>query len=709
MKKVMKMLVWSYLGILIPMYLFSAFSTYYIINKSNKAFCQNAEDWLREIGGEIEQLFSEYEQSAILIKESYHQIKPEYILSDPIATRHALDVLKDISVLRPNVDDIFMTYGDGRIYSAKGVSKDKVYFSGSLVCSDENTIDACEFVVSPTQGMAYYEATVGDFILFHYPMQYYDTKKKVYINFRVNFSRMEDLFSGLTDNINYYISFAMGNQVKVMYDVTTSGESQKVLPNSIKKGDENVRWDSPSQDLTLEVYYNKADLYKQLFKNNVLHMLFLTFCIFFSGGLFYYSYQGGKKKLYTFAKNISDRSISKDGFWGAIGEQIGEIINESEYWKDYAAETKVELHNQIIHQVLRGQYKERSEIESMLNICGLELFEEYYFFIGIMLEEQERFLDQLRAKKPDTIFCPISVEEKSFIMVLEELPGYDPTYNLRSDIVEKYRQIANELGIEKIGFSISQVHQDVCMMGYAFSEVIVTFEKMGENFEGKKLYWEKLIVKSGIVLSIDKCEMDEYIKLLEEKNLNGIISQIKRILRFIDVSTCSENNKSYLYYCLLQPLITRMSENENGNAMLKKAIESLEKGKEEYEKELYNIISAYCKSDKQDFTEVINYVDANYMRYDLSLEEVAEYFGLTKTYLSKLFKNKIGMCYIDYLSEIRMKKAMQLLQETDLSIKEIVKNVGYLDVPTFRRKFKNKYGYSPSLVRGECKNNNKNV
>ena len=61
----------------------------------------------------------------------------------------------------------------------------------------------------------------------------------------------------------------------------------------------------------------------------------------------------------------------------------------------------------------------------------------------------------------------------------------------------------------------------------------------------------------------------------------------------------------------------------------------------------------------------------------------------------------MGMPYIDYLTQVRMEKACQLLTETDMPIKEIVWQVGYIDDSSFRKKFKARYGIRLSDYRKE--------
>ena len=96
--------------------------------------------------------------------------------------------------------------------------------------------------------------------------------------------------------------------------------------------------------------------------------------------------------------------------------------------------------------------------------------------------------------------------------------------------------------------------------------------------------------------------------------------------------------------------------------------------------------------------KVCTYVDDN-LSHDISLETAAEFAGVSSFYLSKLFKEEKGETFINFISDKRLEKSRQLLEQTELSIKEITAEVGYNDQNYFSRIFKNKYGLSPKEYR----------
>jgi two-component system response regulator YesN len=97
--------------------------------------------------------------------------------------------------------------------------------------------------------------------------------------------------------------------------------------------------------------------------------------------------------------------------------------------------------------------------------------------------------------------------------------------------------------------------------------------------------------------------------------------------------------------------------------------------------------------------QVMTYIGQNYMRSDLSLNLLSSEFKISVSYLSKLFKEQEEINFIDYLMEIRMNKAKDLLAQTDEKVRDIAEFIGYANVNSFVRIFKKVTGLTPTEYR----------
>jgi two-component system, response regulator YesN len=92
------------------------------------------------------------------------------------------------------------------------------------------------------------------------------------------------------------------------------------------------------------------------------------------------------------------------------------------------------------------------------------------------------------------------------------------------------------------------------------------------------------------------------------------------------------------------------------------------------------------------------FIDENYM-YDLNLQMLADRYHYSTSYFSELFKAKLGKTFIQYVSEVRMAKAVRLLEETSMNLWDIAELTHYSNPSYFSTKFKRMYGISPSEYR----------
>ena len=93
-----------------------------------------------------------------------------------------------------------------------------------------------------------------------------------------------------------------------------------------------------------------------------------------------------------------------------------------------------------------------------------------------------------------------------------------------------------------------------------------------------------------------------------------------------------------------------------------------------------------------------SYIRDNYKK-DISLDEVSREVDISPYYFSKLFKQETGGNFIEYLTEVRLRNARELLKDSGLSIKEICAESGYSDPNYFSRIFKKYEGVTPSEFR----------
>ncbi|SDI45712.1 two-component system, response regulator YesN [Pseudobutyrivibrio sp. 49] len=110
------------------------------------------------------------------------------------------------------------------------------------------------------------------------------------------------------------------------------------------------------------------------------------------------------------------------------------------------------------------------------------------------------------------------------------------------------------------------------------------------------------------------------------------------------------------------------------------------------------LIPLTSKSDVENkyIKEAIDFIEKNYSDTDFSVIAMAEAIGVSEGHLSRLFKAETGLSINNYLTRLRIRKAMDYLKDIKVKVYEVADKVGYQDIAYFSNTFKKLVGKSPS-------------
>ena len=110
----------------------------------------------------------------------------------------------------------------------------------------------------------------------------------------------------------------------------------------------------------------------------------------------------------------------------------------------------------------------------------------------------------------------------------------------------------------------------------------------------------------------------------------------------------------------------------------------------------YKIFKEKSNDISNDDSAIIDEINNNITNSELSLAYLTEKFGVSNKYISTMCKRILGMTYIQYVQNERIKLAINYIQNSNYTLDEITSMCGYTSQLTFRRNFKNVTGVNPS-------------
>lgn len=159
---------------------------------------------------------------------------------------------------------------------------------------------------------------------------------------------------------------------------------------------------------------------------------------------------------------------------------------------------------------------------------------------------------------------------------------------------------------------------------------------------------------------------------LDPEEFLGIIEEI---LNHHEITVANELTRTALLYQILALLVN--SQNQN----LEKQNKPLP---HDYSPDVY-------------VDNALAYIHNHYT--DAKVSDIASYIGITRSYLTHIFKQRMEISPQEYLLSYRLEQGSRLLRTTGMSIQEIAEAIGYENPLTFSKMFKNVYGMSPKYYR----------
>lgn len=294
----------------------------------------------------------------------------------------------------------------------------------------------------------------------------------------------------------------------------------------------------------------------------------------------------------------------------------------------------------------------------------------------------------------------------------------------------------NDENIESIERLGSKLIEDLTLMKDVFKtfEISVCESNTYEKFElfyksvkeAEKAMSNRIIQGVNRVIKFNELDFKSFNEIIiSDEQKNKIVQEIS-ILDFISLKTTIEQVKekfidetyidgTLIYQCayeIMDIVVYTLKNNHRTNYVNQELVE-------EFYSKLYmcnKIDNVFCvlidiverliclvkvkiKTKYSEPVKIVQkYINENYYKA-ITLDEVSNLVGFNSTYFSSIFKKETNMTFLEYLTNIRVCSAKELLSDKNKSINEITFEVGYIDQKHFVKQFKKNTGLTPAKYR----------
>lgn len=405
------------------------------------------------------------------------------------------------------------------------------------------------------------------------------------------------------------------------------------------------------------------------------------------------------------ARDYLLKPIKRNQLYEAIERIEKELIKQQSIIdkSDMINENFDEFFNSQINYILINENLDSDEIKNLCSSIKLNGFNNgFYIFIvnNKELNKQELY------KKLQKIFINYRIAfKKDVVSFLDK----DENIVVIASDIELSRYILKS--IEECHVELSIAMSD---LGLELSQIRECYIQAIEAYKYTFLYQNQSMIN---FLDIKNKSNDYVIPINKIKKLNNMIGtnredEIKELLRDIfDITEITKYSINYIE-----------NINREINNILKSYTTSLDRDfLEEFNEcekidNIYNyesfheyfrtleslIISLndYINQKKLAYTDntyiekAIKYIHENYYK-DINMAMVSNYVSLNYSYFSQIFKEYIGLNFVDYLKKVRIEEAKKLLEKDTYKIYEVSEKVGYKNSKQFAKIFREIEGISP--------------
>lgn len=490
---------------------------------------------------------------------------------------------------------------------------------------------------------------------------------------------------------------------------------------------------------TADFFYNKVDMIASIPEEDILDslknienlrytvegltfLLSLILSILFSINL----YSPIQKLVRTLRGSQTQEAASHDGNeFHYLDREINRMMSNVHSLNEALSYTLPLANERFFVKMLKNNYPYDDEsIGAFLKNSNFTFENDHFMIALIQIHFRKPFYDTFTerfqneaSQKIVTVMktfmppqCPgyfLEIDSHLFCLLIN-LPAQSDRTAYEEYCEEMVGLFKNDEHLLRICAGIGGIHQGYKGMQESYIEAMKALWRVSP-FDGKRVYayTESDQVPARYLLS--KHDENKLFNLLMSGKQEDVYELLKRV---IDANIGqgipdSMIRELYMHFYIVGLQVLKQKDRSLDDSVSKEYVSFIMSGEslsvDEITQYIFsffeNIMFACSNAEKKfDVTAFKKFIDEHYAE-DIHLEYLAQKYNTSAKYMSRLLKNELGIGFQEYLQQLRVGKAKELLRHSDKPIAQIWEEVGFNNRNTFIRAFKNQEGITPSDYR----------
>lgn len=414
--------------------------------------------------------------------------------------------------------------------------------------------------------------------------------------------------------------------------------------------------------------------------------------------------------------------------YNTLSTEVQSLMDDNQVLaKVHARETLVRL--------LRGEYTSDEECREKLRECGINLPHPHYLVAVLSFDS---YAEMLKTHSPQDLFlykyaiqnvADELLQAHGEVLFTENGQGY-ATLLLNTDADESvlmplldavFRQVCSVMR-EHLCFTVTtgigMAVNSLSRISQSYNHALTARGYRVVLGSAAVISYASILPRENLMPEYPQEQEDGLILAIRNRNMERALEQLEQFFAKLAIANVDYINMSVFQLLIVLNRVARsllvdsqfvLQYNFRSFTVKMDDCEHLPDKKELLATFCNDLIACRNREIQGKKSELVGKIQAfmqrNYANDTLDIEDIAAYAEISVSHLRAIFKDTIGVPPNEYLTEIRMEKAKELLETTAFNTKEVAAAVGYFNHRYFYSVFKNKVGHTPTDYRQLLKNN----